>query len=211
MKAPDMTEKKKIIQENLPLVKKIASKIYARLPDCDIEFDDLVQTGILGLIKAIDNYNQDRAQFSTYAYIRIRGEILDFLRSIEIIPRTEKERITTEYAESEVEIPLSNFAVMLSLDKVISEEDESVSFIDTFVSNSKTPEEEYIVKELVDRAKYYIDNNMSEIEKKVIQMLFFEEKEPKEVSETLGISVSRISQIKTAVIEKLKKFMYDIV
>lgn len=210
MKTINDTEKKKLIQENLPLVKKIASKIYARLPDCDIEFDDLVHTGILGLIKAIDNYKQDRAQFSTYAYIRIRGEILDYLRSVEVVPRTEKDRISTEYAESEIEIPLSNFAIMVSLDKVISEEDESISFIDTFASNSKTPEEEYLLKETIEKVNQYININLSETEKKVIQMLFFEEREPKEIAEVLNISVSRISQIKTSVIEKLKKFMYDI-
>lgn len=211
MKTINNSEKKRLIQENLPLVKKVASKIYARLPDCDIEFNDLVQTGVIGLIKAIDNFKQDRAQFSTYAYIRIRGEILDYLRSLEIVPRTEKDRITAEYAERDIEVPLSNFAIMLSLDRVISEDDESISFIDTFISNTKTPEEEYIVKELLEKVNSYMNNNLSDTEKKVIQMLFFEEREPKEISEILGISVSRISQIKSAVIEKLRKFMYDII
>lgn len=210
MKTVNDSEKKKLIQENLPLVKKVASKIYARLPDCDIEFDDLVQTGVIGLIKAIDNFKQDRAQFSTYAYIRIRGEILDYLRSLEIVPRTEKDRITTEYADSEIEVPLSNFALMVSLDRVISDEDESISFIDTFVSNTKTPEEEYIIKEILDKVSGYINHNLSDTERRVIHMLFFEEREPKEISEILGISVSRISQIKSATIEKLRKFMYDI-
>lgn len=210
MKLDKQTEKKKLIEENIPLVKKVASKIYARLPDCDIDFDDLVQTGVIGLIKAIDNYKHDKAQFSTYAYIRIRGEILDFLRSIEIIPKTEKDRILTEYAEDGINIPLSNFAIMVSLDKFISEDDESISLIDMFASKTKTPEDEFVQKELIEKINSYLNNNFSDTEKKVIQMLFFEEKEPKEVSEILGISLSRISQIKGSVIEKLKKFMYDI-
>lgn len=205
------TEKKRLIQENLPLVKKVAAKIYARLPDCDIEFDDLVQTGVIGLIKAIDNFKQEKAQFSTYAYIRIRGEILDYLRSIQIVPKTEKDRITTEYAEANVEIPLSNFALVVSLDKVISDEEEGISFIDTFASKSNTPEDDYVTKDLIERINEYMKTEFSETERKVIHMLFFEEKESKEISESLGISVSRISQIKSYVIEKLKKFMYDIV
>lgn len=210
MKIKEHTEKKRLIEENIPLVKKVAAKIYAKLPDCDIEFDDLVQTGVIGLIKAIDNYKQDRAQFSTYAYIRIRGEILDFLRSIEIMPRTEKDKILTEYAEDGMEIPLSNFAIMISLDKYISDEDESITLIDRFTSKNKTPEEEFAQKEIVEKINFYLDTNFSQTEKRVIQMLFFEEKEPKEISEELGISVSRISQIKTSVIEKLRNFMYDI-
>lgn len=204
-------KKKKIVEEHIPLVKKVASKIFARLPDCELEFDDLVQTGIIGLIKAIDKYDQDRAQFSTYAYIRIRGEILDLLRSLEVIPRTEKDKILTERAEEGVDIPLSNFAIMLSLDKVISEEEESVSFMDTIISNSKTPEEEYSIKEMIEKINEYMDTNFSDTEKRVIQMLYLEEKEPKEISEILGISLSRISQLKSSAIEKLKRFMYDIV
>lgn len=204
-------DRKKIVEEHIPLVRKVASKIYARLPDCDVDFEDLVQTGIIGLIKAIDKYNQDKAQFSTYAYIRIRGEILDFLRSMEVIPRTEKDRIMTEQAEEGVEIPVSNFAIMLSLDKAISEDEENVSFLETVISDSKTPEEEYSIKEIIEKINYYMDINFSETEKKVINMLYLEEREPKEISKVLGISLSRISQIKNSAIEKLKKFMYDIV
>lgn len=202
--------KKSLVEKNIQLVKKVASKIYARLPDCGIEFDDLFQTGVIGLMKAIDSYNEERAQFSTYAYIRIRGEILDYLRSLEIIPRTEKDRIITEYAEDGVYIPLSNFAIMLSLDRVISDEDEGISFIDTFASKTKTPEEEYISKEIVEKLKDYIDKSFSDTEKRVLQMLYFEEKEPKEISEIIGISLSRISQIKSHAVEKLKRFVYDI-
>ncbi|MEZ0323938.1 MAG: sigma-70 family RNA polymerase sigma factor [Hydrogenothermaceae bacterium] len=204
------SEKKKIVEENLQLVKKVASKIYAKLPDCGIEFDDLVQVGVIGLIKAIDSYKQDRAQFSTYAYIRIRGEILDFLRSLDIMPHTEREKIKTEMAEEGLDLPVSNTAIFVSLDKVISEEDESISFIDTFISKIKTPEDEYSIKELIERINDYIDINFSEKDKKVIHMLFFEEKEPKEISESLGISLSRISQIKNFAIAKLKSFLYDI-
>lgn len=203
-------EKKKIVEDNLQLVKKVASKVYAKLPDCGIEFDDLVQVGIIGLIKAIDSYKQDRAQFSTYAYIRIRGEILDFLRSLDIMPHTEREKIKTERAEEGLDLPVSNTAIFVSIDKVISEEDESISFIDTFVSKVKTPEEEYSIKELIEKINEYMDKNFSETDKEVIQMLFFEEKEPKEISESLGISLSRISQVKSVAIEKLKKFLYDI-
>ncbi|MGC9188467.1 MAG: sigma-70 family RNA polymerase sigma factor, partial [Sulfurihydrogenibium sp.] len=96
-------DRNKIIQENLNLVKKVASKIYYRLPDIGIDFDDLFQVGVIGLIKALENYNEDKGKFSTYAYIRIRGEILDFLKQQNIYPNTEKDYITVEKAEPEDE------------------------------------------------------------------------------------------------------------
>lgn len=202
--------KKKIIEENINLVKKVASKIYYRLPDIGIEFDDLFQVGVIGLIKALDNYNEDKGKFSTYAYIRIRGEILDFLRQQDIFPHTEKDYITVEKVEPEDgKLPYSYTEVILSLDKVISEEDNSISLIDTIVSKSKTPEEDYALKEQIEKISYIIDISLDEMERKVINYLFFEEKEPKEIQDILGISLGRISQIKAKALEKIKKIMYD--
>ncbi|ACN98667.1 RNA polymerase sigma factor for flagellar operon [Sulfurihydrogenibium azorense Az-Fu1] len=201
-------EKKRLVEENLNLVKKVASKIYYRLPDCSIDFDDLFQVGVIGLIKATENYHQDKGKFSTYAYIRIRGEILDFLRSLEVFPHTEKDYITVEKAEPDDNLPYSNTAVILSLDKIISIEDDSISLIDSIVSNSKTPEEEYALKEQIEKISQIIEQYLDENEKKVINYLFFEEKDPKEIQEIMGISLGRISQIKAKAVEKIREIMY---
>lgn len=201
--------KKKIVQENINLVKKVASKIYYRLGDTGIEFDDLFQVGVIGLIKALDNYDEDKGKFSTYAYIRIRGEILDFLRQQDIFPNTERDYITVEKAEPDTTEFYSNTGMILSLDKVISQEDDSISLIDTLISKSKTPEEEYELKEQIEKISFIIDKYLDETEKKVINYLFFEEKEPKEIQSMLGISLGRISQIKTKALEKIKQIMYD--
>ena len=201
-------EKKKLVEDNLNLIKKVASKIYYRLPDCSIDFDDLFQVGVIGLIKAAENYNEDKGKFSTYAYIRIRGEILDFLRSLEIFPNTEKDYITVEKAEPDEDLPYSNTAIILSLNSIISTEDDSISLIDSIVSNSKTPEEEYEIKEQIEKISQIIDNHLDENEKKVINYLFFEEKDPKEIQEIMGISLGRISQIKAKALEKIREVMY---
>jgi len=115
-------EKQKIVLENTPLVKKVASKIFFKLPkDSAIEFDELVNTGIIGLIKAIDRYDKEKAKFSTYAYIKIRGEILDYLRSLHIVPRTIRDKIKKEQEKNpQKAIPLSNLAIMLSIDKALA-------------------------------------------------------------------------------------------
>jgi len=201
-------EKQKIILENTPLVKKVASKIFFKLPkDSGIDFDELVNTGIIGLIKAIEKYNQDKAKFSTYAYIKIRGEILDYLRSLHIIPRTMRDKIKKEREENpDKVVPLSNLAIMLSMEKALGSEDSSLRLMDTLVCDEKGPEEEAIsseMKEILFRAMSMLNDK----ERIALQLFYFEEREPKEISEFLNISQSRVSQLKSQAILKIKKIL----
>ncbi len=201
--------KDEIVLENLPLVKKVASKIYYKLPDCDIEFDDLVNTGIIGLMKAIDKYNEGKAKFSTYAYIKIRGEILDYLRSLEIVPRSVKDKIKKEKEENESEyhVPLSNTAVIVSIDKALSgDDDDGYRLVDRLVSKRKTPEEEVIELDINEKLMTAI-NKLNDNEKAILQMIYFEERDLKYISKKLNISMSRISQIKSQAITKLKSLL----
>jgi len=201
-------EKQKIILENTPLVKKVASKIFFKLPkDCGIDFDELVNTGIIGLIKAIEKYNQDRAKFSTYAYIKIRGEILDYLRSLHIVPRTMREKIKKERVENpDKVVPLSNLAIMLSMEKALASEDGALRLMDTLVCDEKGPEDKAIdseIKEILLQAM----SMLNEKERIALQLFYFEEREPKEISEILNISQSRVSQLKSQAILKIRKIL----
>ena len=197
-------EKDKIVLENLNLVKKVASKIYYRIPKGEIEFDELVNIGVIGLLKAIEKYDKDKAKFSTYAYIKIRGEILDYLRSIDILPRGLRDKIKKgEIVDENMDIPLSNSAIFLSLEKAIGDS-EDLKFIDTLISKLESPEEYASKTELREKLLNAI-NQLSEKEKQILQMTYFEEKDLKEISEKLNISPSRISQIKSQAISKLKK------
>ncbi|WP_457621908.1 sigma-70 family RNA polymerase sigma factor [Persephonella sp.] len=199
----DKKNKEQIVLENLSLVKKVASKIYSRLPKGDIEFDDLVNTGIIGLMKAIDRYDKDKAKFSTYAYIKIRGEILDYLRSLDIVPRTVRDKIKKEKADKDEPLPLSTSAVMVSIEKALSTKDENLKLIDTLVSKKETPEEEVIKDDLKEKLREVV-NLLNEKEKRVLQMLYFEELDFKTVANELNISVSRVSQIKSEALKKLR-------
>ena len=77
-----------LVRAHLPLVKRIAQQLLVRLP-AHIEMDDLIQVGLIGLLKASDDHQADSgAQFSTYAAIRIRGAMLDELRSRDWLPRS---------------------------------------------------------------------------------------------------------------------------
>ena len=81
-----------VIQEYAPMVKYVATRIAMRLPP-HIEADDLVSVGVLGLIDAIDKYDSSRgAKFKTYAEFRVRGAILDELRSMDWVPRSVRQK-----------------------------------------------------------------------------------------------------------------------
>src|SRR6476646_7598292 len=86
------TDKDKLIMEYAPLIKFIAQKIAVRLPS-NIELDDLISSGVIGLMDAIDKYDPTRDnKFKTYAEFRIRGSILDELRAQDWIPRSMREK-----------------------------------------------------------------------------------------------------------------------
>src|SRR5476651_176886 len=88
----DKRTKEKLILEYAPLIKFIAQKIAVRLPS-NIEFDDLVSSGVIGLMDAIDKYDPTRDnKFKTYAEFRIRGAILDELRAQDWVPRSVREK-----------------------------------------------------------------------------------------------------------------------
>jgi len=202
-------EKQRIILENTALVKKVASKIYFKLPrDSGIDFDELVNTGIIGLIKAIDKFDAQKAKFSTYAYIKIRGEILDYLRSLHVMPRSMREKIKKEKEQSDKDIPLSNLAIMISMEKAIGNEEGAPRLIDVMVSEEIGPEEQAIRSQMKEMLEEAI-SRLNEKEQKTLQMFFFEEKEPKEIAKALNISQSRVSQIKSQAIKKLKNLIKE--
>src|SRR6187402_3276630 len=88
----DRRTKEKLILEYAPLIKFIAQKIAVRLPS-NIEFDDLVSSGVIGLMDAIDKYDPTRDnKFKTYAEFRIRGAILDELRAQDWVPRSIRDK-----------------------------------------------------------------------------------------------------------------------
>ncbi|NPA03743.1 MAG: sigma-70 family RNA polymerase sigma factor [Epsilonproteobacteria bacterium] len=202
-------QKHQIVLENTALVKKVASKIYFKLPrDSGIDFDELVNTGIIGLMKAIDKFDAEKAKFSTYAYIKIRGEILDYLRSLHVMPRSMREKIKKEKEQTDKDIPLSNLAIMISMEKAIGNEEGSPRLIDVMVSDEVGPEEQAIksqMKEILQEAM----SLLNEKEQKTLQMFFFEEREPKEIAKALNISQSRVSQIKSQAIKKLRNLIKE--
>jgi len=194
--------KKELVLEHLPLVKKVANKIYNRIPEGVVDFEELVNTGVIGLIKAIDRYDEKKAKFSTYAYIKIRGEILDYLRKLDFLPRSVRGKIK----KGEVEDLKEEIASFISIEEKLFSESDRFTIKDTLVSSNPTPEEELILNDMKSRLADAI-SRLSDREKLILQLIFVEELDLKSISEILGISVSRVSQIKTAALKKLKELL----
>jgi len=196
--------KKEIVLDYLPLVKKIANKIYRRIPEGAVEFEELVNTGVIGLMKAIEKYDQTKAKFSTYAYIKIRGEILDYLRSLDFLPRRVREKVKS----GELELLKDEIVSFISLEELLFPGADRLTVKDTISSLEPTPEEELLEKEAKERLAEAL-KKLPEREQLILQLIFVEELDLKSISEILGISVSRVSQLKTSAIKKLKKLLEE--
>ena len=192
--------KKDLVIEHLPLVKKVANKIFRRLPEGVVEFDELVNTGVIGLIKAIERYDSNRAKFSTYAYIKIRGEILDYLRKLDFLPRSVREKLKNgEVSELKEEV-----ATLISIEEKLFGNSERYFVKDTLISDLPDPED-LVMKDEIKQILASAISQLSEKEQLVLQLIFVEELDLKSISEILGVSVSRVSQIKTGALKKLRK------
>lgn len=219
--------RQELILHYLYLVKYTAGRLFINYKN-NVEYDDLVSYGIFGLIDAIDKYDYSRGiKFDTYAQIRIRGAIIDYLREIDWIPRSVRQKakeIENAYIEVENEkgesatddevaaklgITLSDFHKkiqsissysIISLDEYLDQNRE----ININSENLTIGLDSKIEKEEFKRILADIINELPEKEKKIITLYYFEELTYKEIGTILQISESRVSQLHTKAIIKLK-------
>ncbi len=225
-------EKERIIREFLPKIKALAVSLSYQLPK-NVSIDDLIQEGLMGLLSSFENYDPSKgASFSTYALKRIKGAMLDYLRKLDWVPRNLRKKMKeveeavliledklgkipddkelAEYLnmeEGEVR-KVRNELVrrqLLSLDSYIFEDDESVH-VELVQSNEKSPDVIYEKEELREKLKEAIEQ-LSERERLVLALYYVEELNFKEIGKILGVSESRISQIHSSVISKLKRLL----
>ncbi len=225
----ELSYKQILIEKYIQLVKIVAGRMYNYYGG-NVEYEDLVGFGIFGLIDAIDKFDINRdLKFETYAQIRIRGSIIDNLRKLDWIPRglrkkakeMEKAINTIENKlgrsatikeiadelktnETEVESILSEISTL----NVISLEETLVSKGDTYaaLSDLDSPEKIFENKELRCILKEAIDN-LSDKEKMVISLYYYDGLTYKEIASILGVSESRISQLHSKAILSLKNLL----
>ena len=221
--------KEKIIIEYAPLVKIVAGRLSMYL-GYNVEYDDLVGYGIFGLIDAIDKFDYGKGiKFETYASLRIRGAILDQIRKMDWIPRSLRQKqkkidaamnkLETEYGRVATDEELAT-EIGITLDELVSWQGQAnvsnVVSLDEFVESSgekemgsigmntfETPEE-VIEKSELKRLLVESLEILTDKEKKVILLYYYEEMTLKEISYILEVSESRVSQLHTKALQKMR-------
>jgi len=228
-KSPDLREK--IILEYAPLVKVVAGRLSMYL-GYNVEYEDLVSYGIFGLIDAIDKFDcMKEVKFETYASLRIRGAILDQIRKMDWIPRTirqkqkkieavikEIEQTTgknasdediakglgisdTEYLEWQSQMKITG---LVSLNEYMEQgSDVSQDYSRHTTARFEGPEES-IEREELTKVLGEALQLLTEKEQKVITLYYYEELTLKEISNILEVSESRISQLHTRALQKMR-------
>ena len=222
-----------LMENYVQLVKYTADRIYAKLPD-KVELDDLVSAGIFGLMDAIDAFDPERGvKFETYCTPRIRGSILDELRSMDWVPRLVRSRAhqlegalqtleahlgrmpTDDEIANELQLNDSEFhrlrrdAVatgLVSLSNKFSESDgeKDIREIDIIEDQkSKDPLIEAQKRDL----KNLLTKGLTRAERLIIVLYYYEEMTMKEIGATLDLSESRVSQMHSSIIARLKAQM----
>ena len=216
---------KDLVKDNITLVKKIAWHLHGRV-SAVIEIEDLIQIGMLGLISAAQNYTpQKDASFSSYANIRIKGEILDYLRKNSNLCRaTIKMKKMSEKASLMLRHKLGREPhnneiakeLMMTTEKyyewtnafeanVIRSLDDSYDeYSQWFVTKEMNPEENINHTELRNGLKEVL-GKLEGNEALIIQLYFVEELNVYEIAEVMNISTGRVSQIKTSAIKRLRE------
>lgn len=224
--------REKIILEYAPLVKLVAGRLSMYL-GYNVEYDDLVGYGVFGLIDAIDKFdNMKEVKFETYASLRIRGAILDQIRKMDWIPRTIRQKqkkidsvikeiettkgrnatdeeiaeklgiLDEEYLEWQSQMKITG---IVSLNEFM-EQGSEVPAERNEKSRFDSPEEVLEKSELKEMLIQALDL-LTEKEKKVILLYYYEDLTLKEISNVLEVSESRISQLHTRALQKMKTKM----
>ncbi|HPQ68873.1 MAG TPA: FliA/WhiG family RNA polymerase sigma factor [bacterium] len=222
-----------LIRHYMPLVKLVANRIIRKLPP-QIELNDLINAGVLGLIDAIDKFDPARdIKFETYAEFRIRGSILDELRSLDWVPRSVRQKIhelqkaidkiegrhkreaSDQELADELGVPIQDFHELVQQASGVS----LLSFEDLGYNKEtgqrrntleyfKEPHSENMItllnlKDVRDIMAQNIEA-LPKNERFVISMYYFDELTMKEIGLVLGITESRVSQIHNKAILRLK-------
>ena len=226
----DRANREQIIKDYVPLVKFVAHRISNRLPS-HVELDDLIHSGILGLMDAVEKFDPARGiKFKTYAELRVKGAILDGLRDLDWVPRSLRRKkkdiegayhaieqrlgraATDEEVATQLGVPLEELhknldelkGVTLGAFAEAGEDGEGESLI-SFVPDPDAidPSQVFQAKELKDILKGAVEL-LPKKEKFVVQLYYFDELTMKEIGTLLNITESRVSQLHTKAMLRLR-------
>jgi RNA polymerase sigma factor FliA len=225
-----IADKNHLLTEHMPLVKRLAHHMKAKLPP-SVEVDDLIQAGMMGLLDAINRYEDSHgAQFETYAVLRIRGAMLDELRNSDWMPRSTRQnmrkveaamealqqRLGRPASESEIaaslKLSLADYQDMLGdggghqllyYEDFHDDDGGSDGFLDRYAVDDSDP-----LRSLLDTGfrQAVIDaiDKLPPREKMLMGLYYEEELNLKEIGAVMGVSESRVSQLHTQAVSRLR-------
>jgi RNA polymerase sigma factor FliA len=236
----DTAARERLVVAYSPMVKFVAGRLGAGLPS-HVEDADLISYGLMGLIGAIERFEPERGiKFETFAMTRIRGAIIDELRSLDWVPRsvrsrareievaqsklehelqrapTEEELATSlKISEGELQTALLEIAnsSVYALDELWTVSDSSgdqVSLLDTISDpRADDPQESLASSEIKDRLTEAI-GSLPEREQLVVALYYYENLTLREIGEVLGVTESRVSQLHTKAVMRLKSGLQQV-
>lgn len=226
------TQKDDVIKEYAPLIKFIAQKIAVRLPS-NIELDDLISAGVIGLMDAIEKYDSSRDnKFKTYAEFRIRGAILDELRAQDWVPRSIRDKAklldktmvqleadlgrtaTDEEVAKCLNITIDEFHDLVNQVRPVSllPIDHATTFSNTdkksimdILEGSRTnsPFNQLNVKNIKEVVAVAIEE-LPERQRLVLSLYYYEDLNLKEIGQVLRVTESRVSQLHAQAVARLR-------
>ena len=230
----EVDDRERIIEEFLPIIKHLAFKASRGFDDDGIT-EDLISSGVLGLLEAMEKFDPARGiKLNTFAYLRIRGAMIDELRKRNWFPRSARTKAKKleevirklearlgrypreEEVAEELKVDLDDYLIMLkdfgSLSVLSIEDISEVSGMDRegiiryVVEEGASPEARAEMRELEGLLGREIDR-LPEKQKLVLSLYYYEDMNMKEIAEVLGITEARISQIHSQAVLSLRTFL----
>lgn len=230
-KRPDERNREQLIVHYLHLVKWVVGRVASTLPQ-HVKIEDLYSSGVLGLIRAIERFDPSKnAKFESYAILLIKGAIIDELRRLDWIPRSvhqkanqiakASEDLAKQLGREPTEMELANFlsmtekdlgellerirpAILISLNGEVEGEEESIpiaeSIADDHALNSSLAAEQSECNRVLEKAISELPTQ----EREVLFLYYFEELMLKEIGQLIGVSESRVCQIHSKALLRLK-------
>lgn len=219
-----------LIKKYKHIVKYIADRLHTKLPD-KVEVDDLISVGTFGLIDAINAFDPDRGvKFETYCSPRIRGSILDELRNMDWVPRLVRSRAsqlsratqaielelgrkpTEEELAQTLDLPPNEFERLqkdakaiglVSLNNSLNDDDGENGIREIDIVHDQRSQDPFVEAQKGD-LKNLLTKGLSRAEKLIVVLYYYEEMTMKEIGLTLDLSESRVSQMHSSILARLK-------
>lgn len=227
---PTPANREAIVLASVPLIRSIIGRLHTPNHPC-LAYEDLQGVGLLGLIEALDRYDPSRGvRFASFAYNRVRGAVIDFIRLVDMLPRYRRrdvsearkafdtlcqdygkapdEREVAEYLGISVEqytqlLQDAQRRNVLSLNSVLNGEEGAPSLSDFVSEDADEAFEQIESASAIDRLKVLVDQ-LPEREQEIVQCYYYEGLTQREIGMRLSVSEARVSQVLSKILRKLR-------